>query len=80
MGTAKIAISLDPKVVTRLDRLVKAGLFRSRSSAVQDALQERLARLDRGRLSRECAKLDAASEKAMAEEGFQAGAETWPEY
>ncbi len=80
MGTAKIAISLDPKVVTRLDRLVKAGLFRSRSSAVQDALQERLARLDRGGLSRECAKLDAAGERAMAEEGFQAGAETWPEY
>lgn len=80
MSTAKIAVSLDPKVVTRLDRLVKAGLFASRSRAIQEALQERLARLDRGRLARECSKLKAADEQAFADEGLYTETETWPEY
>lgn len=80
MSTAKIAVSLDPKVLIRLDRLVKAGLFPSRSRAIQEALEERLARLDRGRLGRECAKLDAAAERAIAEEGLHSEIETWPEY
>lgn len=80
MSSAKIAVSLDPKVVTRLDRLVRAGMFPSRSKAIQDALQERLERLDRGRLARECGKLDKKAERAMAEEFLLAENEQWPAY
>jgi len=80
MATAKIAVSLDRATVEELDRLVKQGAFPSRSRAIQDAVQERLRRMKRSRLARECAKLDVDVERALAEEGFQLDAEQWPEY
>ena len=70
MGKSKIAITLDEDTVLRLDRLVREGTFRSRSSAIEQSVQEKLVRLDRGRLGRECAKLDRAFERALAEEGM----------
>jgi hypothetical protein len=36
----------------------------------QEAVEKKLARLDRGRLARECAKLDPVFEKTLAEEGL----------
>jgi Arc/MetJ-type ribon-helix-helix transcriptional regulator len=57
MSSAKIAISLDPKALREVDRLVRQGRFPSRSKLLQDALQEKLQRIDRSRLARECAKL-----------------------
>lgn len=45
-------------------------MFPSRSQAIEVAVQEKLARLDQGRLPRECAKLDPDFEKALAEVGF----------
>ncbi len=80
MTSAKIAISLDPKVVTKLDLLVRNGVFPSRSRAIQEALEERLSRIDRTRLAKECSKLDTTFEKALAEEGFEKEVEQWPEY
>jgi len=47
---------------------------------VQEAITEKLARMERSRLARECAKLDRASEQAMAEEGMSDEAAKWPEY
>ncbi|HWF59533.1 MAG TPA: hypothetical protein VN666_04395 [Nitrospira sp.] len=44
--------------------------FPSRSQAIQEAAEEKLARLDRGRLARGCAKLDPVFEKTLAEEGL----------
>lgn len=41
---------------------------------------DKLARLDRNRLARECAKLDSEFEKALAEEGMAEELQTWPEY
>jgi Arc/MetJ-type ribon-helix-helix transcriptional regulator len=70
MATAKIAISLDGGTVKRLDRLVKNRIFPSRSRVLQDAVQEKLKKLEKGRLARECAKLDPEFEKALAEEGL----------
>ncbi|HJY83518.1 MAG TPA: ribbon-helix-helix domain-containing protein [Candidatus Binatia bacterium] len=70
MRTAKIAISLDENLVDRLDRLVKDRVFPNRSRAIREALQEKLEHLERSRLARECAKLDPAFEKALAEEGL----------
>ena len=80
MTVAKIAVSIDQKVVNRLDILVRKGVFPSRSRAIQEALENRLERIDRNRLARECAKLDSDSEKAMAEEGMSFEVAQWPEY
>jgi len=80
MPKAKIAIALDPSTLRRLDRLVEARVYPSRSQAVQAAIDEKLARLDRTRLARECAKLDAADERAMAEEGISGELGGWPAY
>ena len=80
MATAKIAITLDEELLDRLDRLVAQRQFPSRSGAVQEAVREKLQRLDHSRLARECAKLDPAFERDLAEQGMQADAATWPEY
>jgi hypothetical protein len=45
-------------------------VFRSRSQAIQNAITEKLERLDRSRLARECAKLSPPEEQAMADEGL----------
>ena len=65
MSSAKIAISLDPKDLRQIDRLVRAGRFPSRSRLLQDALHEKLQRLDRSRLAEECAKLSPAEDRAV---------------
>jgi Arc/MetJ-type ribon-helix-helix transcriptional regulator len=80
MSTAKVAITMDEDLLKRLDKLVKSQLFENRSRAIQEAVREKLARLGRGRLARECAKLDPAFERAMAEEGMSAEVTEWPEY
>ncbi len=80
MSTTKIAITLDEKTVNRLDRLVKEQVFPNRSKAIQEAVEEKLKRLERSRLARECAKLDPAFEQAMAEEGISEELGQWPEY
>ena len=70
MSTLKVAITLDEKTLTKLDRLVKARVFPNRSKALQEAVQEKLNRIDRRRLARECSKLDPDFEKRLAEEGL----------
>jgi hypothetical protein len=39
-----------------------------------------LRRLEQDRLAQECAKLDPAFEKALAEEGLSEDAAVWPAY
>jgi metal-responsive CopG/Arc/MetJ family transcriptional regulator len=80
MAKTKVAITLDEASLGRVDELVRQSLFASRSQAVQEAIEEKLARLDRRRLARECAKLDPAFEKALAEEGLSQDISQWPEY
>ncbi len=80
MARSKIAISLDEATLQRLDTLVAQERFPSRSQAIQEAVAEKLARLERSRLARECAKLDPAFEKALAEEGLSEDSSKWPEY
>jgi len=62
---------LDEESVGELDRLVNQHVFPSRSQAIQEAVSEKLRRMKRSRLSRECAKLQPTFEKAMAEEGMK---------
>ena len=64
MGKTKIAITLDEKVVKKVDGLVKKHVYPNRSRAIQDALQDKLEKIEHRRLARECAKLDPAFEKA----------------
>ncbi len=80
MAKAKVAVTLDTETVERLDSLVHQAVFPSRSRGVEVALQEKLARLDRSRLARECAKLDPDLEKSLAEEGLSEDLAEWPEY
>jgi metal-responsive CopG/Arc/MetJ family transcriptional regulator len=80
MGKAKVAITLDGATLDRVDNLVRQSLFASRSQAIQGAIEEKLARLERSRLARECAKLDPAFEKALADEGISEDISQWPEY
>ena len=80
MGKAKIAITLDERIVDRIDRLVHERTFSNRSQAIEEALQEKLDRLDRARLARETAKLDVQHEQALAEEGITQDSSEWPEF
>lgn len=80
MASAKIAINIDETTLHRLDRLVRNRVFPNRSKAIQDAVEEKLEKLERNRLARECAKLNPGVEQAMAEEGMEEELEQWPEY
>ena len=69
MSVHKIAITMDEALLQHIDRLIAEKRFPSRSRAIQDAVREKLARMTDGRLARELAKLDAAFEQKMADEG-----------
>ena len=80
MGKAKIAITLDEEYIEQIDKLVGKHVFQSRSQAVQEAVGDKLQRIKRTRLSKECTKLDPVFEKAIAEEGLSKDITEWPEY
>jgi len=80
MNKTKISITLDQRTVKCIDRLVREEVFPSRSQVIQEAVDEKLQRIERSRLAKECAKLDPAFEKAMAEEGMSEELSEWPEY
>jgi len=80
MAKAKVAVTLDEDTISRLDRLVKEAVFPSRSQGIQIAVEEKLERLERNRLARECTKLDPDFEKCLAEEGIPEDLSEWPEY
>ena len=80
MAKSKVAISLDESTLTRLDRLVRKKVFPNRSRAIEEAVKEKLARLEKSRLAQECAKLDPTFEKALAEEGLSEDLAEWPDY
>jgi metal-responsive CopG/Arc/MetJ family transcriptional regulator len=80
MAASKIAITMDDNLLKRLDNLVKSRTFPNRSRAIQEAVREKLARIDKSRLARECSKLDPKYEQTLAEEGFAMELEEWPEY
>ena len=53
MARSKVAISLDESTLDRLDQLVKKQVFPNRSQAIEEAVTEKLARLEKSRLARE---------------------------
>ena len=80
MAASKIAITIDDKILKRLDRLVQSKVFLNRSKAIQEAIEDKLTRLDKSRLAQECAKLDRTFEQGLAEEGLSSELEEWPQY
>ena len=72
MAKSRIAITLEARLLDRLDLLVSKEVFGSRSHAIQVAVEEKLGRMERSRLARECSKLDRVFEKALADEGLGA--------
>ncbi len=80
MSAAKVAITMDRELLTQVDRWVSEGRYPNRSQAIQAAVREKLERSRKRRLAEEAAKLDPKEERALAEEVFAAGSETWPAY
>jgi len=80
MAASKIAITIDDKILRRLDLLVQSNVFPNRSKAIQAAVEDKLIRLDKSRLAQECAKLDRAFEQTIAEEGLSSELEEWRQY
>ncbi|MEA1927370.1 MAG: ribbon-helix-helix domain-containing protein [Candidatus Auribacterota bacterium] len=80
MSTAKVAISIEKNILSQLDRLVSSQVFPNRSKAIQEAVKEKLSRINRSRLARECSKLNQNFEQALAEEGLSAEVTEWPKY
>jgi metal-responsive CopG/Arc/MetJ family transcriptional regulator len=80
MPTAKLAISMDIRMLKRLDRLVKRRFYPSRSKAIQEALEEKLTKIDKSRLLIECEKLNPKEEIELAEEGIGTEAGEWEKY
>jgi len=80
MAKSKIAITLDDGIVGRIDTLVRQREYPSRSQAIEEAVREKLDRLERSRLAREVSRLDAAFERSLAEEGLSRDQVEWPEY
>ena len=80
MPKQKVAVTIEKNLIIKLDRMVSDGKFSSRSSAVEDAVIERLTKLERSRLAEESAKLDPSFEQALADEGLAGDLSEWPEY
>jgi metal-responsive CopG/Arc/MetJ family transcriptional regulator len=79
MAKTKVAVTLDTSTLHRLDRLVREARYPNRSQAIEAAVTGQLDRLEHRRLAEECAKLDGAAERALAEKGSGADVGSWPE-
>ena len=80
MNAARVTISIDQNLLKSIDQSVQSKVFAIRSQAVQVAVQEKIIRLNKTRLARECSKLDRLEEQASADEGLGADSAAWPEY
>jgi len=80
MGKTKIAVTIDALAIIKIDRLVERNVFANRSQAIQEALYEKIERIEHRRLAEECAKLNPVEESQLAEEGITEELEIWPEY
>ncbi len=80
MPKQKVAVTIEKDLITKLDRMVSEGKYSIRSSAVEDAVIERLTKAEKSRLAEESAKLDPSFEQALADEGLAGDLSEWPEY
>lgn len=80
MAASKIAITIDDNLLKRLNLMVMNKVYPNRSKAIQEAVEDKLKRLERTRFAQECAKLDPKYDQNIAEEGFSMEIDEWPEY
>ena len=80
MPKTKIAITMDDSIVGSIDFLVSQHTYPNRSRAIEDAVREKLTRMEKSRLALELTKLDPEFERSMAEEGLSRDSTEWPEY
>jgi Arc/MetJ-type ribon-helix-helix transcriptional regulator len=80
VNVAKIAISIDPSLLGRVDDLVSRKVFGSRSELFQIALSALVERFEEDALIRECARLDPEEEQRFADMGHSAELTEWPAY
>jgi metal-responsive CopG/Arc/MetJ family transcriptional regulator len=80
MPKQKVAVTIEKDLIVKLDRMVSEGKYPSRSSAVEEAVIDRMIKVEKSRLAEESAKLDPAYEQALADEGLSGDLAEWPEY
>ena len=80
MNKSKIAITVSPLVLHRLDVWVQNEHYASRSEAIEQAVEAQLQRLERTRLADQCALLDVDEEQAMADMGLALDVAAWPAF
>lgn len=80
MPKQKVAVTMEKDLIVKLDRMVSEGKYPSRSSAVEEAVIDRMIKVEKSRLAEESAKLDPAYEQALADEGLSVDLAEWPEY
>jgi metal-responsive CopG/Arc/MetJ family transcriptional regulator len=78
MRMAKITVTIDEATLSEFDRLVRRRWIASRSAAIAEAIKEKIKRVRRQRLARECKKLNPNEEQRMAEEGLAEDMRTGP--
>jgi len=77
MGKTKIAVTTDALAIIKINILVERNVFTNRSQAIQEALYEKIERIEHRRLTEECAKLDPEEERQLAEEGMSWEIDAW---
>jgi metal-responsive CopG/Arc/MetJ family transcriptional regulator len=80
MAKLKVAITVDARLLKRVDHLVRIGRAANRSAAIEDALAAAVDRIDRVRLARESVKLLAADERRAIDESLGDDFDRWPAY
>ncbi|HEX7838573.1 MAG TPA: ribbon-helix-helix domain-containing protein [Kofleriaceae bacterium] len=80
MPKLKVALTLEADLLDQVDTLVRERRYPNRSQAIESALAEKLERLNRTRLARECARLDPTEERRWADEDLAKDVKAWPSY
>jgi len=80
MPTKKITITLEENTVDDIDKLVKGNKYKSRSKAIQKAIEEYIKMAEKQKLYDQIDKLDEEEEMKVAEETMEAVNEIWDEY
>ena len=80
MSVAKIAISIDDQLLAKLDGFIALNKFKTRSQAIQLAVQNTVDSLDHKRLIDACMQLDMDTERTLADQGLKKDLEEWPEF
>jgi hypothetical protein len=80
MAKTEVAVIMDTAVLDERDALVAHQVVPDRSIASQGALADKLVRMRRDQLAKECANLDPQDEQAMAEQGLDQEVNAWSDY